>query len=181
MDDVSKEAKISKRTLYRYFNSKEQIYFEIMIKGFKLLIDMVDVGLKATNFSNAIDKIRQIGIIVYSFSNEYPNYFKAIMEYENGELDFNSSILNKSKEECYDLGEKLLCYLVDALKDGVRDGDIKSEIDIKSTSLVLWSSAVGLFSILRKKALYIKHYYNKDTEEMVNEAFKIYIDAIRKF
>ncbi len=33
MDDVAKEAEFSKRTLYVYFNSKEQLHFEIMIKG----------------------------------------------------------------------------------------------------------------------------------------------------
>ena len=30
MDDVTKEAGFSKRTIYKYFNSKEQLYFEIM-------------------------------------------------------------------------------------------------------------------------------------------------------
>ena len=32
MDDVAKEAEFSKRTVYVYFNSKEQIYFEIMVR-----------------------------------------------------------------------------------------------------------------------------------------------------
>ena len=38
MDEVAKEAEFSKRTVYIYFNSKEQIYFEIMIRGNLMLI-----------------------------------------------------------------------------------------------------------------------------------------------
>ncbi|MFA6939636.1 MAG: helix-turn-helix domain-containing protein [Clostridiaceae bacterium] len=37
MDEAAKEAEFSKRTVYAYFNSKEQIYFEIMIRGYSNL------------------------------------------------------------------------------------------------------------------------------------------------
>lgn len=53
MDDVAKEAEFSKRTVYVYFNSKEQIYFEVMIRGYRLLINMLKNDLQEKNF-NAI-------------------------------------------------------------------------------------------------------------------------------
>ena len=41
MDEVAREAEFSKRTVYLYFSSKEQIYLEIMIRGYKLLIETI--------------------------------------------------------------------------------------------------------------------------------------------
>lgn len=42
MDAVAKEAEFSKRTVYVYFSSKEQIYYEIMIRGYRLLLSMLE-------------------------------------------------------------------------------------------------------------------------------------------
>ncbi len=95
MDDVAKEAEFSKRTLYVYFNSKEQLYFEIMIKGYKLLLDRLKTDLLKKEIRNAVDRIKQIGDTLFQFNLDYPDYFKAIMEYENSELDFQNSIPDK--------------------------------------------------------------------------------------
>lgn len=116
MDDVAKEAEFSKRTVYVYFNSKEQIYFEIMIKGYKLLIGMLKDDLQKEKACNAVEEIRRMSQTMYRFSNEYPEYFRAIMECENGEMDFQKGISDQSKEECYGLGEEALMYLIRILK-----------------------------------------------------------------
>lgn len=181
MDDVSKTAGCSKRTIYKYFNSKEQIYFEIMIKGYRLFLEILEAELKnITENNNMLDKIRQIGKSLYKFSHEYNNYFNAIMEYENGELDFQNNISDKSREECYALGEKVLSYLIDALKKGIEEGSVRSEIEVNSTALILWSSTIGLLKVIKKKSMYIMNYYNKDSEELVVEAFELLIESIKK-
>ncbi|MGB5822706.1 MAG: TetR/AcrR family transcriptional regulator, partial [Proteocatella sp.] len=104
MEDIAREAEFSKRTVYVYFNSKEQLYFEIMVRGYKILILMVEKDLKDLKGKNALDEIKQIGKTLYKFNNEYPDYFNAIIGYENGERDFTNGIPDKSREECYALG-----------------------------------------------------------------------------
>ena len=37
MDDIAKEAEFTKKTIYSYFKSKEELYYEIMLLGFKAL------------------------------------------------------------------------------------------------------------------------------------------------
>ncbi len=34
MDEIAREAEFSKRTIYVYFQSKDQIYYEIMLRAF---------------------------------------------------------------------------------------------------------------------------------------------------
>lgn len=179
MDDVAKEAEFSKRTVYVYFNSKEQIYFEIMIRGYRLLIGMLKDDLQKEKSCNAIEEIRQIALTLYRFSKDYSEYFKAIMEYENGELDFQKGIPDQSRDECYALGEEILGHLIGALEKGIKEDSIRSDLDVVKTALVLWACIIGVFSIAKRKANYIKNYHMTTPEELVSAAFQLIIRTMQ--
>lgn len=179
MDDVAKEAEFSKRTVYVYFNSKNQIYFEIMIRGYKVLNNMLEERFKVENINNSIKKLKKMGEVLYEFSNKYESYFKAIMEYENGEMDFQKGIHDEAKEECYLQGEKIFKILEDILIEGVDNGSFIKTMDTKSTAIILWSSVVGIFNILKKKANYIENYHNRSEEKIINEALELFIRSIK--
>lgn len=180
MDDVAKAAEFSKRTVYVYFKSKEQIYFEIMIRGYKILIEMIKAYDKKSNNDNGIYKIRKLGVILFEFSKQYEDYFSAIMNYENGEMDFSSGVSDTSRQECYELGEKIFDYLKFSLNQGIEDGTIDSSIDIINTALVLWSCTLGIFNTIRTKKRYIMEYHKKNSEELLEDAFDMLTKAIRK-
>jgi AcrR family transcriptional regulator len=179
MDDVAKEAEFSKRTVYVYFNSKEQIYFEIMIKGYRLLIGMLKDDLQKEKACNAVEEIRQIALTLYRFSKDYPEYFKAIMEYENGEFDFQKGIPDQSRDECYTLGEEILGHLIGALERGIKENYIRSNLDVVKTALVLWACLIGVFNTAKKKENYIKNYHMTTPEELVSAAFQLIIRSIQ--
>ena len=178
MDDIAKEAEFSKRTIYIYFNSKEQLYFEIMVRGYRILIEMIENALTAASEQNSLDRLKQIGITMYQFGTEYPYYFDAIICYENGEKDFVNGIPDKSREECYALGEKIFGYLTAALAKGIEEGVIRSELDISSTAIVLWSCTIGLFSILRKKRNYIENYHKRNPEKLLTDGLDMIMMSI---
>lgn len=178
MDDVAKEAEFSKRTVYVYFNSKEQIYFEIMIRGYRLLIGMLKDDLKEKAY-NAIEEIRQIALTFYRFSKDYPEYFQAIMEYENGELDFQKGIPDQSRQECYALGEEILGHLTRALQKGIKEGSIRGDLEVVKTALVLWACMLGVFNIADRKENYIKNYHKTTPEELISAAFQLIIGSIQ--
>lgn len=179
MDDVAKEAEFSKRTVYVYFNSKEQIYFEIMIKGYKLLIGMLKDDLQKEKACNAVEEIRSMSQTMYRFSNEYPEYFRAIMEYENGEMDFQKGISDQSKEECYGLGEEALMYLIRILKRGINENYFRSDLNVVKTALALWACMIGVFNIAKRKENYITNYHGIASEELISAAFQLIIRSIQ--
>lgn len=178
MDDVARKAEFSKRTVYVYFNSKEQLYFEIMVRGYRILIEMIEAALNDANNKNAIEKIKLIGNTLYQFNIAYPNYFYAIMSYENGEKDFVDGITDESREECYVLGEKLFDYFTATLLDGVEEGLIRGDIDIKNTAIILWSCTIGLFNTLIKKRNYIQNYHERSSEKLIIEGLDLLLFSI---
>lgn len=179
MDDIAKAAEFSKRTIYVYFCSKEQLYFAIMVKGYKLLLEKLDSAFLTGNPGNSLERLRKIGKTLHLFNVEHADYFNAIMEYENGELDFADGTSDNDKEECYALGEKVFGYLISALKDGIEEGVIRKEVEAVKTALVLWSCIVGVFNTANRKAKYLIQYHQTSPEVLVEEAFDFLIKAIQ--
>lgn len=178
MDDIAKEAEFSKRTVYVYFNSKEQLYFEIMVRGYKILLNMMETSLRDKKEGDALEEIKEIGKTLYKFNIEYPDYFNAILGYENGEGDFVKGISDKSREECYELGEKMFGYLAFAVRKGIEEGVIRRELDIVNTTIYLWSCTMGLFNTIIKKRNYIEHYHKRNSEELLIEGFNMLMKSI---
>jgi AcrR family transcriptional regulator len=176
MDDVAREAEFSKRTVYVYFNSKEQIHFEIMIRGYKLFLGMLKENMNTIDSSNAVEDLKQIAMTLYKFSIDYPHHFDAIMQYENSELDYQKGVPDKSREECYALGEESLSYLIRLLQEGAEEGSVRSDLEIKKTALALWASIIGVFNIIMKKKNYITNFHGIQPEELLLQA----IDLMKK-
>ncbi|MEH7108298.1 TetR/AcrR family transcriptional regulator [Bacillus sp. JJ1764] len=179
MDDVAKEAEFSKRTVYVYFKSKEQLYFEIMIRGWKLLNTVLEEDLNTLLDGNSLQRLRQIGTTLFTFSQLQPNYFEAIVEYETSERDFEKGITDQSREECYAEGEKVFRFLMTTLQQGVEEGSIRKDLDLLNTAVILWSTTIGVFHVAKKKANYIKHYHHRNSEELIPEAFELLLTSIK--
>lgn len=180
MDEVAKEAEFSKRTVYIYFNSKEQIYFEIMIRGYRRLIEMIEKSFRENCPQNALEELRCIFFTFFAFSEESPAYFRAIMEYETNDSDNRAGIEDASKAECYRLGEQIFGYLSHALQKGVEEGSLYRELEIEKAALVLWACTVGVFNTEEKKGAYLKNYHRVDPKKFVTESFDMIMRLISR-
>lgn len=178
MDEVAKEAEFSKRTVYLYFNSKEQIYFEIMIRGYRLMIQMIENSFQTKPPRNALEELRNIFFTFFEFSRDYPEYFKAIMEYETKDSNDQLSVKDESKAECYRLGEMIFGYLFRALQKGVAEGTLRSGLDTEQAALILWACTIGVYNTGKKKGDYLKNHHGVDPNEFISESFQLIMRLI---
>lgn len=180
MDEVASEAEFSKRTIYVYFNSKEQIYFEIMIRGYRLLIKMIEEELKAKCPRNAIEELHCIFFTFFRFNREHEQYFQAIMQYETHEPDMQAGIDNEARNTCYNLGEQIFGYLTHALQRGVDEGSLHSGMKVEKAALILWACTIGIFVTAKKKSQYLIDFHKTEPEAFVTAAFEQVLRSIRK-
>jgi AcrR family transcriptional regulator len=178
MDDIAREAEFSKRTVYVYFNSKEQIYFEIMVRGYRLMLAALRQTLAAAGTVSAADQVRVMAESMYQFSLTQANYFNAIMEYETGERDFQNGVPDAARQECYALGEETLGLLLSALQGGVQSGELPAELDVHQTGLLLWANLVGVFTLANKKSAYLRNFHHTEPENLVQVSIDFCLKAI---
>ena len=180
MDDIAKEAEFTKKTIYSYFRSKEELYFEIMLLGYKALNALYDETISENIELSEIEKIKKLGRTFVQFSKTYPGYFKAIVDYENKDFDFQTKDPDSVINKCYVAGEYFFKLLNDCIIKGMKKGEILNDIDSVTVCLMLWSTILGFIGLINKKEKYINAYYNKGIEELMEDGFEILFRSIKK-
>ena len=100
MNNIAKEAEFTKKSLYSYFTSKEEIYASIFIKFFKVFINEIEEKISKVN--TGLEKIELMGMSYYEFYSEYPEVLTLMLNWDLGFWNYD-----KIKAE---LRHKLISY-----------------------------------------------------------------------
>lgn len=120
MDDVAREADFSKRTLYKYFSSKNQLTLAIAHRGFCILNAMLREAATSLAGGSAADRLAALGRGYIEFRNRHFDHFRTIVMYETQDADFAEDDLVARK--CYAEGEKVADLLDSTIRDGIMTG-----------------------------------------------------------
>ena len=140
---------------------------------------MINDSLGKLNQAERLLRVKQIGITFYDFMERYPDYFQAIMNYENGEKDFINGVTDEARAECYALGEEIFRSFANELTGGIETGEFRRDLDVVETAILLWSFVLGLFNTLTKKNNYIKNCHNKDQSELLMKGLDFLTKSIQ--
>lgn len=167
MEEIAKEANYTKRTLYSYFKSKEEIYISIAERGYKLLSSMFKETIDKNKEETSLTKIKALGYTFISFYQDYTGYYTAAFEFKN------TAVLSQEIEQSsLELLQKIII-------EGINDEEIIEE-DAITISLLLWSSIIGFIDTLIKKRLYIKDYIMKDSNDLIEKGFSLLLNSIKR-
>lgn len=180
MDDIAKEAELTKKTIYSYFESKDALYHEIMLVGFKTLNALYNKTLSENTDLGEIDKIRKIGYTFIEFSKDYPGYFKAISDYETKDFDFQENESNTLVKDCYVAGQYSFEILNKYINLGIKKGEISDKVDPNTVCLLLWSTIVGFTSLISKKEKYINTYFSRSAEKITQTGLEMLLSTLKK-
>lgn len=176
IDDVAKEAEYSKKTIYSYFKSKDEIYLRLLLRKFDLLFAALKSAIAGSKESG-IEKIKRLGESYYKFAQEYPEYMQSIINYEaNGtdECNENNKIIADFNTET----EKSFLLLEEIIKEGIADGSISAEIDVVSTAILFWSNINGFVMLTNKKGNYIRTNYGKPSDVLLENNMNMLLRSL---
>lgn len=169
MDDVAREAELSKGTLYLYFHSKEDLYAAIVGRGARILRDLFQNA--TLNQPTGLFKVRSIGQAFMRFFNEYPNYYDAMMfdQSKFSELDCNC----ENEKEALLIKKSSNDILINAVSEGINDGSISKEVDPVKISMILWGQTMGILQLARNKGEILSNIFGVEPQEIIEEYFKM--------
>ncbi|QUH27608.1 TetR/AcrR family transcriptional regulator [Vallitalea guaymasensis] len=141
MARIAKESGISRKTLYEYFKSKEEITTIIdmcLIREYNRIMEEAMPKL----CGNGYNKLKQYFSII---DNNIDNFkdtimFTGIYDYNVKTNEINSSL----RDEFYDTIKQATGYLTEILKQGIEDGSIKDYIDPHLTANTIGDSWLSL-------------------------------------
>jgi AcrR family transcriptional regulator len=174
VEEIVKRAGLTKRTLYQYFQSKEDLYYAVALKGARLLakacFDALECG------KNARDKIRLINLAHLSFYKEYPDLFR-ILNY----LPANRQNTEASPyyQEVRQIDAARIRSLGALSETALSDGSINPNLDMQRAIFFGFFSA---FSMLYTVAFTDKSVWqalSMDEDEFLKFSFNLFTDALK--
>lgn len=174
MDEIAEEAELSKGTLYLYFESKETLHLEIVMRGSKMLYDSFQKAV--ADVEKGLDRVRAIGQAYYKFCFEDSKYFEAMMTYDHRETCFND-LCNEYKGS-KDFPDPHI-ILIESIELGIKDRSIRAGIGPVETSMVLWAFTSGVMHLISTKKGMIETHYNLAVENILKQADDLMYNSLK--
>lgn len=174
MEDIAGMAELSKGTLYLYFQSKDELHFEIMDRGNGLMLEYMEKSVDPEK--SGLENLRRLGEAFVTFSNDCPDYFNAMILFNS--RDVEQQKLNEEKLKKFLEGRSSISLLSDMIAVGIEDGSIRKDLPVGHLTTLLWSQMMGILVMYGTKKPAFE-YRNINREELVRLHLDLMSDGLR--
>lgn len=175
MKDIAKKAGISRPTLYKYFNSIDELVFEIQIKIINEMNEYMIISLEMTD--SHLDNIKNSFLKSIEYAKKNPEHIRFIGIFDNY---YSIKYPNKELEERYRENINKWDKLEDEIIKGKKNGRIREDIDVHKTALLLLNSFLGMLLRMFTRRSIISKEQNIDPEEQLREHVEMLMAYISK-
>lgn len=176
MEDIAREAGITKVTLYAYFKSKENLQMALTYKALQLLIAKYYETISAYKNESGFDSCMALFRLFIEFSEKNFLYSEALLNYFAliRSSDFGESqekLTESTRESLYfrklqDIQNLPFKLTVNEIERGMKDGSIRDDIDPMLATLTAWAASLGYIKIISASGKNLKPLFNVDLEKM---------------
>lgn len=190
IEHICKASGYSRRTLYAYFGSKEDILLSIVLKGLEVLRDDINAALKQYGF---FDRYFAIGRAMRNYHINSPQSFQAI-----NLADTNAAAVAGSLEaadlpqdgkqqtpaphgltvKIYRAGEEINSLLGSFIEDGKASRHVLEQVQVMPTVYILWSSLSSLFYLADSKGSFMGREFGGSIDEFIDYGLRQIINSI---
>ncbi|MCD4651578.1 MAG: TetR/AcrR family transcriptional regulator [Candidatus Cloacimonetes bacterium] len=124
MNDIAREAEFTKKTLYAYFRSKEEIFLSVHLRGLEKRWQLQQSTLM--NVSTGYEMLYSLARGYYKFYTQYPEYLRLQMHWDMNGINFNL-VGKEYSDEFVKMNQKAINTIIEAMKIGEKDGTLKHE------------------------------------------------------
>lgn len=157
MEDVAKELKLSKGTIYFYFGSKENLYMAVTYRAFQLLIDTFYTSIESCKNELGLEGVVGLMRSFIKFSEEHFLYSEALLDYigfvrSTSEGTLDGKISEAMKESNYyerikDIQNIPISIFLKEIDKGRKDGSIKNTQQPEMIYLYAWATVLGFVKL----------------------------------
>ena len=172
--DISKEAGYSRRTIYAYYESKEDMLHHIIETGLQALKEDIKNAMKGND--DFLGQYKAICMAMSRYQRECPYSAENVNRANTTNLD--ETDISDTVKRILLFGEEINRVLADFIEKGKKDGMVRQDTVPELTVYVLWSGITSLFSLVQTKGQYISGHYSISDKEFLEYGLKQLINSI---
>ena len=174
IEDISKASAYSRRTIYAYYESKDDILHHIIEKGLLLLKDEINSAIQKNN--DFILQYREICLAMVKYQTECPCSLDNVIKANTANLNFEG--FSDTVKHILVLGTEINNLLAEFVEAGKRKGIIRQDIVPLMTVYILWSSMTSLITLAKTKGRFIYKQLDVSENDFYEYGFKQIINSI---
>ncbi|MGN0666780.1 MAG: TetR/AcrR family transcriptional regulator [Huintestinicola sp.] len=174
IEDISKKSDYSRRTIYAYYESKDDILHHIIEKGLEELKQDIDDAIHSDD--DFIGTYRKICMAMSRYQREYPNSADSVNNAISENIDTEK--ISDCVKHILILGTEINTLLADLIKKGQESGVVRKDIIPALTVYVLWSSITSLLTLNQTKGKIISEQHSVSENDFLDYGFRQIINSI---
>lgn len=176
MDEIAKEAMFAKRTLYEYFESKEDLYFAVVLKVFRTLFTYLTD--RQSNAQTGYLRVREFCRSFYQFYKDRPEAFRVIGH--TGNVRQKIAPDSKRLSEFLQLNNNMFKAVADVIAEGKSDGSVKTDLDCEKTALSLVFLMTGFINQLSATGSGFTSHFSLNIDEFSTYTIDLLLNTMKK-
>ena len=175
MDAVAKEAEFTKRTLYQYFPSKEDLFFAVVLRGFQQMSAYTEAASERE--TSGFGKLRMVARAYYQFYKDYPGTFR-LMAYV-GYVKSKGGTRSPKREEWMKFDDNIFHGFAKLIESGKADGSIRTDLDAAQTAYALAFLMTGFLNMLSVSGTTFTAHFALDQEAFSMSTLDLLLESVR--
>ncbi|MEF8865836.1 MAG: TetR/AcrR family transcriptional regulator [Salinibacter sp.] len=163
MADIAEEARLSRSLLYVYFEDMNDIVLAVTLRGFRSMRTRFEAAV--AEYDTGLRQLRGIGDAYVDFARDEPTYFALVAEFESRTA--NPEDASERMRRCLAEADRGLGAMAEAIRNGIGDGSVRSDLDPVQTAMTLWGSTHGLIQLAANKGEGLRQRYDLAPESLV--------------
>lgn len=172
--DVSDASEYSRRTIYAYYESKEDILHHIIAKGLLILKQDIEKALQSN--SDFLTQYFEVCNAMKKYQMECPHSLENVTRAKTERLDLEN--LSPAVSQIMSLGTEINTLLEGFVQRGKSQGIVRQEIIPMQTVYILWSNITSLLTLVQTKGAFIAKAFSITEEEYLEYGLKLIINSI---
>ncbi len=145
MEDIAREAELSKGALYLYFQSKDELFLSIALRAADEFGERYAAAISRKSDKSGFEALSE-GLHEYvRYAQEQHDRFRAAMSWMSVEypVDGNAPLF----QEYSQASDRIRNMAVDTILRGQADGSIRKDISAARMSVQLWGATLGVIML----------------------------------
>ena len=174
IEDISKASEYSRRTIYTYYESKEDILHHIIEKGLRSL--KTDIENAANDNAGFVEAFRAVFRAKSCNRKEYPHSLETLKR--SGAAEIERLAASDTLKNILCLGTEINEILEALIVRGQKNGDVRKDVVPVLTVYVLSTSLDSLLALVEKNGKFICAQNGMTEDEFLDYGFRQIINSI---
>jgi len=176
--DICTRAGVSRVTFYKCFNSIDELAFEVQINVMAEMIHYIESHFD--DHGTGIEKLEKILLTWLEFVTQNPSHMKYIGFFDHYYRDRNPNpeLAERYREFVHNDLNRM--KLADILRQGIEDGTISSELDVKQTSAMIFELTISILQRMTSIGETIKQEHGVELKDIAKTMFGMILQYVKK-